>query len=90
VVVLSSSSHNRRGEDFIVAAVTSNIAGSPEGVIITSQEMVQGTLPVRSIVRADKVYTLNQKLIVKHLGRLRNDVFSEVLNCLDRILGRET
>ena len=88
-MVLSSTSHNRRREDFIVAAVTSNIAGSPEGVIISSLDMTQGTLPIQSIIRADKVYTLHQKLIVKHLGRLKQETFTEVLRCLDRILDRD-
>lgn len=88
VVVLSSTLHNQRGEDVVVAAVTSNLSSRGEGVTISSQDFETGSLPVQSYVRADKIYTLSQTIIVKWLGRLGEPSFQSILSRLDSVLGR--
>lgn len=87
-LVLSTNSHNRKSPDIIVAAITSNLTSAQTGVRITSQEMAEGQLPVDSLVRSDKVYTLSKNIIVKKFGRLDLLAFEQVLKQLDSALGK--
>ena len=87
VVVLSKTGFNRRSPDVVVAAITSNLASGSGGIPITSTELDRGALPVPSLVRADKIYTLSKTLIVKKYGRLNPAAFAQVLTAIDEIIG---
>lgn len=88
VLILSSSVYNIKSSDVVVAAITSNLSTGNYGVIIDSSDLEQGKLPVKSLVRADKIYTLSQTIIIKSLGMVSLEMFSKVLNSLDNMLGR--
>ena len=88
VLVLSKCAYNHRSPDIIVAAITSN-PHTKEGVAITQLEMESGTLPIKSFVRPDKVYTLSKSIVIKKIGRVRTAVLANVLACLDAVLEGE-
>ncbi|MBI3922814.1 MAG: type II toxin-antitoxin system PemK/MazF family toxin [Armatimonadetes bacterium] len=88
ILVLSTSAHNRRSPDIIVAAITSNLSQRGVGVDITTADLDEGTLAVDSHVRADKIYTLSKSIIVKRFGRLQASTFSQILAKMDGVLGR--
>lgn len=89
VLVLSRTAHNRRAEDVMVAAITSNLAAGGSGVTITGADLEEGVLPVASLVRADKIYTLSKRIILKRYGRLNDVSFQKVFAALDDLLGRK-
>jgi mRNA interferase MazF len=66
VLVLSKTSHDCTSPDVIVAAITSNLAASGVGLDITSTNLEEGTLPLQSRVRADKIYTLSKTVMLFH------------------------
>lgn len=59
VLVLSSTSHNKKSPDIIVAAITSNLASGGRTVGLGSGDFDIGSLPAQSLVRVDKIYTLS-------------------------------
>ena len=88
VLVLSSDSHLHSSPDMVVAAITSNLSAGTIGVIFDTADMEAGSLPRRSLVRADKIYNLSQREILKPYGSLKRVVFDKVLSELDVVLGR--
>src|SRR5574341_784092 len=70
VIVISNDAYNRRTSDIVVVAVTSNPAPVQYGFTITSSDLTQGALKRPSTVRADKIYTLSQSMVVKTFGRV--------------------
>jgi mRNA interferase MazF len=88
VLVLSKTAYNRGSSDVLVAAITSNIISSAPGVIITSSDLLAGGLPLDSLVRVDKLYTLSRGIIIKRNGKLRPEAFEQILSALDDLLGR--
>lgn len=88
VLILSSDPQNRRSPDMLVAAITSNLTTGFTGVIVDTADMDTGTLPQRSLIRADKIYTLRQSDIIKSYGALSQSTFENVLAALDIVLGR--
>jgi mRNA interferase MazF len=88
VLVLSSNDYNRKSPDILVAAITSNLSTGFHGVIIDPADLDKGVLPVRSLIRADKIYTLSQSIIVKTFGMVSIAKLLEVFTALDSVLGR--
>lgn len=77
-MVLSKNDYNQRYKDVIVAAITSNISEREYQVIITNNEMAEGKLKVDSAIRADKIYTLSQSIVVRKFGKVQSDVIKIV------------
>ena len=67
--VLVLTSPDRHG-DFVALAVTS--APHPEPAIpLTSADITDGTLPKPSWIRVNKVFTLSEQSIIKHVGKVK-------------------
>lgn len=78
VLILSSDDYNRSYNDVIVAAITSNVTKREYEVVITNNEMVTGYLKVISAVRADKIYTLSQSIVMKNFGKVHASILVDV------------
>jgi len=76
VLILSNNSYNASRQDMIVVAITSNVSQS--GIHITTSDMTQGQLPKPSVVRSDKIYTLDQSIVVKSIGHLSANTVDSV------------
>lgn len=64
VIVLSNDKYNEGNEDIVVSAVTSNITERDYSIIIGNDDMEEGSLKVESCIRADKIYTLPQDIVI--------------------------
>ena len=87
-MILSSNDHNLKSPDIVVAAITSNLSAGMHGVHVDSADLEKGVLPVQSLIRADKIYTLSQSIIIKTFGMVSTAKFLNVLAELDNMLGR--
>jgi len=88
VLVLSCDAFHRRGEDVVVAAITSQASPAAYRVAITASDLVEGALPQASWVRADKLYTLSTRIVIKRFGILRLEVFDKVIEQIGLLWGR--
>ncbi|KXG77483.1 hypothetical protein AN619_04680 [Thermotalea metallivorans] len=57
VLVLSNDDYNDKTEDIIVAAIISNLATKEYVVMLSSDDLDEGTVKVDSSIRVDKIYT---------------------------------
>jgi mRNA interferase MazF len=83
--VLVLTAPDRHG-DFIAAGVTS-VEQSERAVPLDPACLVAGSLPRKSWVRCDKVFTLSVDSIVKPFGTLRPDYFDNVRKAVCDTLG---
>ena len=65
ILALTSSDNYR---DFIALPVTSR-PQAEHGLALTSADLIDGTLPVASWIRTNRVMTLNTNIVVKKIGR---------------------
>ena len=47
--------------------------------------MEAGTLPKDSMIRADKIYSLSQLIVVKKLGMIKQATFDKIVVLLNRL-----
>lgn len=77
-IVMSNDAYNRKFKDFIGIPLTTNPNARDHTVPVTSREMATGSLTVDSVAKADKIFSLEQKLVVKTYGQLRQDAFDKI------------
>jgi mRNA interferase MazF len=70
VIVVSNDAYQQSTADFVGVALTSNLTATPYSFVVTTADLVDGTLKRPSRVRADKIYTLAQSIIVSRFGRV--------------------
>ena len=78
VLVLSNNAHNSANRDVIVIAITSNLV--QKGIRITNDSLTDGSLPKESVIKVDKVYTLEAAIVIKKIGRINDGVLTNVYN----------
>jgi mRNA interferase MazF len=86
VLVLSNNDYNKKTEDIIVAAVTSNIISKDYNILISNKDMQEGNLHVNSCVRVDKIYTLSQSIVIKKFGTVRPEVINNIKEKLGKLI----
>jgi mRNA interferase MazF len=82
VIVISNDDHSRHTQDVVVVAMTSNPVAGRFGFEITSADLADGVLNRPGMVRPDKIYTLDQSLIVKRFGRVNRRTLARIRRVL--------
>ncbi len=78
-LVLSQDQYNESQKDMIVSALTSNLQNSPYKIKIDQTNLETGRLPIPSMVRADKILSVEQDLVERSFARLDNVTYDEVV-----------
>ncbi|OGW30456.1 MAG: MazF family transcriptional regulator [Nitrospirae bacterium GWC2_42_7] len=77
-IIISNDKYNETHEDIVVVALTSNIEPRDFTLMLTGNDLEEGTLKVTSMIRVDKIYTLNKSIILKTFGRVKLDIISKI------------
>ena len=78
VLVLSKNNYNETAEDIITCGMTSNIKDSKYSVLIENKNLIEGKIPKLSRVKVDKLFTINQDVVKKKVGRINKETFERV------------
>lgn len=90
VVVISNDDYNSKTEDIVVMAITSNIEHLEYELPVSTNNLEVGTLPRASCIRADKVYTLSQSIVVKTFGKIDQKTFEQLLALFGQLTRTKT
>ncbi len=86
VIVISNDTYNQTTADMVVVAMTSNLTATPHSFVITSADLVAGSLNHPGRVRADKIYTLAQSIVVRTFGKVNDATFDRIRQLLADLL----
>jgi len=78
VIVMSNDDYNKKFRDFIAIPLTSNPKTREHTVQVTNKEMARGSLPLASVGKVDKIFSLEQSLVRRTFGQLRQYVFDSI------------
>jgi mRNA interferase MazF len=82
VIVISNDQYQVDTPDMVVVAMTSNPVLTPHSFMITSADLVSGTLNHPGRVRVDKIYTLAQSIVVRHFGKVNDATLNQIRQIL--------
>jgi mRNA interferase MazF len=85
VIVISNEAYNHHSADVVVVAMTSNPIATPFSFQVTNADLVEGTFNRSGTVRADKIYSLAQSLVVKKFGRVSPQIVGRIRQVLDTV-----
>ncbi len=85
VLILSNSIYNSKTEDIVVCGITSNIKDSEYSVLLENKNLVNGNLPIKSRIKADKLFTLKNSLIKKRIGKVEQEILEKVNNEISKL-----
>ena len=77
-----------QGLDVVCCQITSAKPKDNCFVPIVSDDLVSGVLKNDSYVRANKIYTLHQKLVVSNIGKLNDSKIDEIMETIFRCMGK--
>jgi mRNA interferase MazF len=86
VLVISSDSYNNESEDIIVVAVVSNVTFRGNTIPLTNSDLREGTLKLDSCIRADKIYTLAQRIVMYKFGTVKDHVIQAVREKISELI----
>ena len=75
------------GNDLIVLKITGTLGKFR--VRLTQEDLSEGRLKKESYIDCSSVFTVDKALVVKKVGRLKQEKLEDVLHILSRILGME-
>ncbi len=89
-VIISANWFNHTHNDCVVVAITSRIPPqlSRDELQLSEIDLESAGLPKKSIIKAGKIITLEQRLIVKTIGKLPNTTLDALLNKTVNVFGR--
>lgn len=86
VIIISNNSYNNSSKDALVIAVTSNLAEKNCTIDFDSTDMESGSLKTSSKIRFDKIYSIDQSLIIRSFGKISLHKFNEIVKNLNDLL----
>ncbi|MDD5192106.1 MAG: type II toxin-antitoxin system PemK/MazF family toxin [Candidatus Nanoarchaeia archaeon] len=86
VLVLSNLVYNKNCEDIITCGITSNLKDTKYSVLVDKENMFEGLIPIKSRIKADKLFTLNKNIVIKKLGRINKNTFNKVKDELFKLV----
>ena len=86
--VISSDSYNKIHTDIIICAITSHIPAQTEpfDYLMTPNDIQYAGLPKESLIKLDKIVTIDRRLVRKKLGTLSSATIQELLKRFDLII----
>ncbi|MBI5567956.1 MAG: type II toxin-antitoxin system PemK/MazF family toxin [Chloroflexi bacterium] len=87
-LVVSADWFNRANADCVLVAITSNVPArlKRSELLLLASDLISAGLPKASIIRAGKIFTLQQSLIRKPLGKLSAGTLASVLAAMQDVL----
>ncbi|HZJ83271.1 MAG TPA: type II toxin-antitoxin system PemK/MazF family toxin [Clostridia bacterium] len=89
VLVISNDDYNKQTQDIIVVAITSNITSKGYTIFLSNENLQEGTLKVNSCIRADKIYTLSQRIVIRKFGCVKDNVINFVKEKIEGLLNNK-
>ena len=74
------------GDDVILCQVTSQARSDSYAITVTASDFVSGNLPVNSVARPNRLFTADERIIIRKAGVLADDKMKEITDKLVEII----
>ncbi len=88
-IIISSDKYNETNEDIVVVALTSNIESRNFTITLIADDLEDGVLKVTSMIRVDKIYTLNKSIVIKTFGRVKPDILAKIKDSILKLIEQQ-
>ena len=87
VLILSRDHYNQENPDCLVMAITSKLRpGHKYSLMFSNEDLSEGLLPRQSQIRADKIYSVHQKILLRRFGSLSETTYQRATDLLQELI----
>jgi len=86
VLIISNNMHNVDSEDIVTCGVTSNLKNSEFSILVDNKDIIKGSIPIKSRIKTDKIFTLKQNLVKKKIAKVNDITFEKVKQEIIKLL----
>jgi mRNA interferase MazF len=86
VLILSNNDYNKATQDLVTCGITSNLKNEKFSILIDTKDLSEGSIPTKSRIKVDKIFTLHNSLVRKKLSKINSKVFNQVKNEIQKLL----
>lgn len=90
VLIVSNDRYNASYNEVVVCVITSNLFSDEYSLPPSNNELEYGMLPVSSVVRIHKLFTVDKNLILRKFSLVRSSFFGRVLESLTLLFDQNT
>jgi mRNA-degrading endonuclease toxin of MazEF toxin-antitoxin module len=87
-VVVSNNNYNTNQADVIICAITSRLDKKEYGIVIDEKNLKDGHLPIKSMIRADKLMQIERGIIAKPFAKLDDRTFDLLVKEIIKLVKR--
>lgn len=77
-LVISYTDFNKENQDILVCQITHNLKQRHHSIFINNNNLESGNLAVESLVKANKIFTINKLLTIQKIGKLNSKTYAMV------------
>mgnify|MGYP001578200281 CR=1 FL=1 len=77
-IIISNDNYNKKFEDIIVVPLTSNLKIRDYSILLTNKDLEKGRIITESKIKADKIFSINKKLVRLVIGKINKEKFYEI------------
>lgn len=81
-LILSNNHFNQDSDDRLVCAITTVIKPTRYSIVITQEDIEQGMLYERSMIKIESVFKIHKTLVLKRIATVRKSTFSKAAHLL--------
>jgi len=85
-VVISNNTFNNNSEDILIVGVTSNISKDQYTLSLNNEGLEEGKLITNCCIKVENILKLDKELIIKKIGKIKNEKFKDILNIIFKII----
>lgn len=74
------------GDDLVLCQITSQARSDGFSISLNTADLARGSLPVASFIRPNRLFTVDQAVVVRVTGRVTSTKLQEVLATARRVL----
>ena len=79
-LVISYTDFNRKNQDILVCQITHNLKQRTHSVFINNGNLESGNLAVESLIKTNKIFTIDKGLVIKKIGKVDTKTYLQVYN----------
>jgi len=76
-----------QGDDIMLCQITSQ-PNDNTAIAITNADFSNGSLPVNSYIRPNRIFTANKNIIIRKAGTINNTIFDSVVDAVYKLIKR--
>jgi len=85
-IIISKNIYNETNQDIIVMPLTTNLRKLEYNIQIDNEDLEKGFLIKQSEIRVDKIYSINQNLIIMKIGIVNQEIIEKLIKNLITLL----